>query len=228
MKKRLKIYCEGQTEEMIVNRLLKGHLHIHGIHVERPVLAATTLDPAGQLGGFVNWAAIQFDMSQQFAEDPDPNLRFTTLLDTYAMPNPVLNLGGFNSPVTTSADIETVERAIESVFSEPRFKAYLQRHELEALLMADLDALERVFHRHKSALQQLRADIARFASPEDINHGATTHPSARLSTAVTGYEDLKASNAFFVLAHAGLETAREKCPRFNAWLSHWEKWGSQA
>lgn len=41
MKKRLKIYCEGQTEEMIVNRLLKGHLYIHGIHVERPVLAAT-------------------------------------------------------------------------------------------------------------------------------------------------------------------------------------------
>ena len=39
MKKRLKIYCEGQTEEMIVNRLLKGHLYIHGIHVERPVLA---------------------------------------------------------------------------------------------------------------------------------------------------------------------------------------------
>ena len=60
MKKRLKIYCEGQTEEMIVNRLLKGHLQIRSIHVERPVLAATTLDPAGQRGGFVNWAAIQF------------------------------------------------------------------------------------------------------------------------------------------------------------------------
>ena len=165
MTKRLKIYCEGQTEEMIVNRLLKGHLYIHGIQVERPVLAATTLDPAGQRGGFVSWAAIQFDLSQQFAADPDPNLRFTTLLDAYAMPNPVLNLGGFNDPVTTTADIETVERAIEAVFSEPRFKAYLQRHELEALLLADLDALEWVFHRHKPGLQRLRADIVGFASP---------------------------------------------------------------
>jgi len=228
MKKRLKIYCEGQTEEMIVNRLLKGHLYVHGIHVERPVLAATSLDPAGQRGGFVNWTAIQFDLSQQFAADPDQNLRFTTLLDTYVMPIPVLNLGGFNSPVTSTVDIETVERAIEAVFNEPRFKAYLQRHELEALLLADFDALEWVFHRHKPGLQQLRVDIVGFASPEDINHGSTTHPAARLSTAVTGYEDLKASNAYFVLAHAGLETARAKCPRFNSWLSHWENWGAQA
>jgi hypothetical protein len=225
VKKRLKIYCEGQTEEMIVNRLLKGHLYLHGIHVERPVLAATTLDPAGQRGGFTNWSAIQFDLSQQF-NDLDPNLRFTTLLDVFAMPNAVLNLGGFNAPVTSEADIETVEQAIEAAFNEPRFVAYLQRHELEALLLADLDALERVFHRHKPGLQQLRLDIAGFASPEDINHGASTHPAARLSSAVAGYEDLKASNACWVLAHAGLETARAKCPRFDAWLSHWENWGA--
>ncbi|MCY2979928.1 MAG: DUF4276 family protein [Planctomycetota bacterium] len=226
MKKRLKIYCEGQTEEMIVNRLLKGHLYIHGIHVDRPVLAATSLDPAGRRGGFVNWAAIQFDLTQQF-NDPDPNLRFTTLLDAYAMPIPVLNLGGFNAPVTTAADIETVERAIDAVFNESRFKAYLQRHELEALLLADVDALEWVFHSHQPGLQQLRSDIAGFASPEDINHGATTHPAARLATAVAGYEDLKASNAYWVLARAGLETARAKCPRFDAWLSHWENWGAK-
>ena len=138
------------------------------------------------------------------------------------MPNPVLNLGGFNAPVTSAADIETVERAIEAVFKEPRFVAYLQRHELEALLLADLDALEWDFHRHKPGLQQLRADFAGFASPEDINHGATTHPAARLATAVAGYEDLKASNAYWVLAHAGLETARAKCPRFDVWLSRWE------
>jgi hypothetical protein len=136
MKKRLKIYCEGQTEEVIVNRLLKGHLYIHGIHVERLVL--------------------------------------------------------------------------------------------EALLLADIDYLEWVFHHHKTGLQKLRADISGFASPEDINHGATSHPSARLSTAVIGYEDLKASSAYFVLARAGLDTARATCPRFDEWLSHWENWGAQA
>jgi hypothetical protein len=225
--KRLVIYCEGQTEEMFVERLLRNHLLQHGIKVERPILAATSFDPYGQRGGFVNWDAIEFDLMQEFASDPDPNLRFTTLLDAYAMPKKVLLLAGFTAPVTTVTDIEAVEQAIEGVFTEPRFKAYLQRHELEALLLADMDALERVFHRHKPGLQQLRSDIAAFANAEDINHGATTHPAARLATAVAGYEDLKASNAYFVLAEAGLDAARAKCPRFDAWLTHWETWGRQ-
>ena len=42
------------------------------------------------------------------------------------------------------------------------------------------------------------------------------------------YEDLKASNAYHMLAEAGLETARARCPRFDAWLTHWEQWGMQA
>ncbi|MBK8038483.1 MAG: DUF4276 family protein [Verrucomicrobiaceae bacterium] len=225
--KRLVIYCEGQTEEMIVERVLRNHLVNYGIKVERPILAATSFDPYGQRGGFVNWDAIEFDLMQEFASDPDPNLRFTTLLDAYAMPKKVLQLAGFTAPVTTVTDIEAVEQAIEGVFTEPRFKAYLQRHELEALLLADMDALERVFHRHKPGLQQLRSDIAAFANAEDINHGPTTHPAARLAAAVAGYEDLKASNAYFVLAEADLDAARAKCPRFDAWLTHWETWGMQ-
>lgn len=225
--KRLIIYCEGQTEEIIVERLLRNHLSHHGIKVERPILAATSFDPWGQRGGFVNWDAIEFDLRQEFFLDTDTNVRFTTLLDAYAMPDKVLRLAGFTSPVTTEADITSVEQAMEAVFSEPRFRAYLQRHELEALLLADIDALERVFHRHRPGIQQLRADIAAFTNAEDINHGPVTHPSARLASAIAGYEDLKASNAYFVLAEAGLEAARAKCPRFNSWLAHWEQWGMQ-
>jgi hypothetical protein len=225
MRKRLFIYCEGQTEEMIVERLLRNHLALHGVKVERPELCATSLDPDGQRGGFVNWDAIEFDLKQTFAGDSDPDLRFTTLLDVYRMPPKLLALGGFTGPLTLPADVESLELIIEKVFNEPRFKSYLQRHELEALLLADLDALERVFHRAKAGVQNLRGEIAGFSNPEDINHGPTSHPAARLANAIPGYEDLKASNAYFVLAEAGLEAVRSKCPRFDAWLKHWETWG---
>jgi len=225
MNKRLFIYCEGQTEEMFVERLLRNHLTVYGVKVERPELCATSLDSKRQRGGFVNWDAIEFDLNQTFAGDADPSLRFTTLLDVYRMPPKLLELAGFSGPVTLPSDVEAVEKAMEDVFSEPRFKAYLQRHELEALLLVDLDVLERVFHRDQAGLQTLRTEIAGFSNPEEINHGLTTHPSARLATAVAGYENLKASNAYFVLAEAGLETVRAKCPRFHTWLSHWESWG---
>lgn len=85
MSKRLAVYCEGQTEAMIVDRLLRPHLLHSGLQVERSILAATSMDPEGKRGGFVNWNAIEFDLRQIFASN-DPELRFTTLLDAYAMP----------------------------------------------------------------------------------------------------------------------------------------------
>jgi hypothetical protein len=224
--KRLVVYCEGQTEELFVNRLLRPHLGLHGIKVERPILAATSHDPRGQRGGFVNWEAIAFDLRTEFAQDADPELRFTTLLDTYAMPKVVLTLAGLNAPAGTQTEVEAVEQAIAGHFNEPRFKAYLQRHELEALLLADIAALGRVFHRHTTGIAALGATISGFSNPEDINHGSSTHPAARLETAIPGYGVLKDSNAYWVLAEAGLDGVRSRCPRFDAWLSHWENWAS--
>ncbi|MBI4660675.1 MAG: DUF4276 family protein [Verrucomicrobia bacterium] len=227
MRKRLLIYCEGQTEEMFVERLLRPHLQMHGIKVERPILAATSQDPRGQRGGFVNWNAIEFDLRQQFASDHDPHLRFTTLLDVFRIPNTVPGAASLSLPLTAVADIDVLEKSIEAAFNEPRFKAYLQRHELEALLLADIAALESVFHRDKPGIQQLAKDIAAFANAEEINHGQTTHPAARLASAIVGYENLKASNAYFVLAEAGLGAVRPRCPRFDAWMTRWENWGTQ-
>ncbi len=105
MRKRLLIYCEGQTEEMFVERLLRHHLSLYGVKVERPILAATTFDPEGQRGGFVNWDAIAFDLRQEFAYDADPNLRFTTLLDVYAMPSRVLALASLTTSASTVPDV---------------------------------------------------------------------------------------------------------------------------
>ena len=225
--KRLLIYCEGQTEEMVVERLLRPYLQLHGVKVDRPILAATSQDPQWQRGGFVNWDAIQRDLRQIFVDDSDANLRFTTLLDVYAMPTTVLRLAGFNAPVTAVVEVEAVEKAIEGALNEPRFKAYLQRHEFEALVLAAPDALELVFPRHRQGVVQLRVEVAQFANAEDINHGPTTHPFARLVSAVPSYQDLKASHAYFVLAQTDFGTVRAKCPRFDAWLKHWEDWGAQ-
>jgi len=45
--KRLVVYAEGQTEELFVNRILRNHLALHGVTVERPVLAATSREATG-------------------------------------------------------------------------------------------------------------------------------------------------------------------------------------
>jgi len=227
MSKRLVVYCEGQTEQMFVERLLRNHLISHGIQVERAILAATALDPNGQRGGFINWPAIEADLRTEFSSDTDQNLRFTTLLDVYRMPQEVPGYPLGASGTFSSADIDNVEREIERTFGELRFKAYLQRYEFETLVLACPKALKSVFHENAVAIDQLQNNLAGFTNAEEINHGETTHPAARLETAIPGYGDLKASRAFWVLAEAGFDAVRAQCPRFNAWLSEWENWGDK-
>ena len=228
MSKRLLVYVEGATEEIFVIRILRNHLLQHGVTVDRPILAATSMMPSGQPGGFVNWPAMEADLQTLFATDTDPNLRFTTLLDTYAMPPNAPGYPGLSSSnIREVSEVDAVEAALANRFSEPRFVPYLQRHEFEALVLAHPPALHAVFPEFAQALAELERSIAGIRNAEDINDGRTTHPSARLNQAIPTYEALKASNGLFVLLEAGLANVRPRCPRFDAWLKRWEQWGAQ-
>jgi hypothetical protein len=223
--KRLLIYVEGQTEEFFVNRVLRNHLLAHGVKVERPILAATTPDPGGQRGGFVNWPAVERDLQTLFTQDADPNLRITTLLDTYALPDTVPGFSPSSGVGRSATEVNGIESAWAAHFGEPRFVPYFQRHEFEALLLACPVALRSIFPTDAAALTQLAFSIASYGSAEDINDGPATHPSARLEQAIPTYHPLKASHGLFVILEAGLDRIRPQCPRFDAWLARWETWG---
>jgi hypothetical protein len=222
--KSLFVYVEGTTEEIFVERLLRHHLAAYGVKVERPLLAKKDFDPDGPRGGFTNWPAMEADLRDWFAEFPDPQARFTTLLDLYAMPAEVPGYPG-RGAATTANDVAAVETAINTQMREPRFSAYLQRHEFEALLLTHPPAFARIFPGSAEAIGTLEQEITCFLSPEDINHGRQTHPAARIKNAIPDYYDLKASHAYWVAAEIPLEMIRARCPRFNAWLEKWESWG---
>jgi hypothetical protein len=208
--------------------LLRNHLFVHGVKVEKPVLVANSFDPKGQRGGFVNWAAIEQDLRAEFHANPAADVRFTTLLDVYRMPHGLPGFPKGSPPLGDTTAIQQVEREMEAAFAEPRFKAFLLRHEFEALLLADFTALKSVFHQHAAALSVLENDVSGYATAEEINHGQQTHPAARLAQAIPDYEQLKASRAFWVLADSDFSLTRARCPRFDAWLTHWEDWGAQS
>ena len=225
MSKRLLVYAEGQTEEFFVNRVLKNHLLTHGVQVERPILAATSPNPSRQRGGFVNWPAVEADLRMLFAQDPDPDLRFTALLDVYAVPDAVPGYVKSTAGQRSALEVAGIEAAWAKHFNEPRFVPYLQRHEFEALVLAHPPAIKTIFPKHASSLATLEASLTLFSSAEDIDDGPGTHPSARLEQAIPTYSALKASNSYFVVSEAGLQNIRPRCPRFDAWLQFWERWG---
>jgi hypothetical protein len=60
-----------------------------------------------------------------------------------------------------------------------------------------------------------------FSSPEEINDGKDTHPSARLEKAYRGYR--KVLHGSQAVMRIGLERIREKCPHLDYWIRKLEE-----
>ncbi len=99
---------------------------------------------------------------------------------------------------------------------DDRFLPYLQRHEVEALVLASMEALEMLVD---DGVDELRGDLGQTA-PEDVNDGPETAPSKRLLRHVRAYD--KVVYGSLVVAETGLATVRSRCPGFDAWVSSLE------
>ena len=108
----------------------------------------------------MNWPAVEDDLRTLFSTDPSPDVRFTTMLDTYAMPAAVPGYPGPSPGARTAAEVDAIQSAWFAHFGEPRFVPYLQRHEFEALVVAYPPALRAVFPQCAPALTALEHSLA--------------------------------------------------------------------
>jgi hypothetical protein len=115
--------------------------------------------------------------------------------------------------------VASVEEAFRRSIDSARFLPYLSLHEFEALLLSDTAAIGDVLQARaiETALEPITAS---FASPEEIDDGANTHPAARILALARGYR--KALHGPLAAARIGIATLREKCPHFGAWLNQLE------
>ena len=103
-------------------------------------------------------------------------------------------------------------------FEDRRFIPYLQRHEVEALVLAALDDLEPLLDTPEdlAGVASLRAELGD-APPEDVDDGPDTAPSKRLERSIPSYR--KALHGPLAVEAAGLASVRALCPRFDRWVS---------
>jgi hypothetical protein len=111
-------------------------------------------------------------------------------------------------------------------FRDELFLPYVQVHEFEALLFADVskfaEALETLTMGPAGSLEQTLSAILQAAqSPEAINDGDQTAPSKRIAGIVRGYR--KPIHGPIVTERIGLSVLRERCPHFGEWLRRLEE-----
>ena len=198
---RLAVVVEGETEERFVKDVLDCHLFQFEV-APVPIIARKPIN-AERLATEMSNLRRNFD-------------RVTSLVDFY----------GFRGKGTATVCqlkqrvFDEIGARIRQSWDQSRVFPYIQLHEFEGLLFADVDAFATVLDAKNEQVEELRAIRSSFPTPEDINDSSETAPSKRIESLLPRYR--KVVHGPDIIAGIGLEAVREECPRFAEWLSRLE------
>lgn len=219
--KEIIIACEGQTEEAFVNRLLYDEFWSKGVFV-KPRLISTS--PRGK-GGALNRQRVLRFLRGVLLEQK--NTYVTTFFDLFALPK---DFPGLKDISTTTNPLDRATK-IENAFRDAvvcevgcrreRFFPHIQPHEFEALLFSDTTGFAKAEPEWKAFAGKLANIRGTAKSPEHINDGDSTHPSARLRELLRPRYK-KVIHGTKVSAKIGVACMRSECQHFDGWLKHIE------
>jgi hypothetical protein len=218
---RLLMLVEGQSEEIFVKHTLTPYLAQHGVYVQSPIVLWTKRLPSGGgfRGGVSNWSQIRRDL---LPLTRDGDAWVTTLLDFYGLPEDFPGLPEALGAGNAQEKVIALQERFSAEINHQRFIPFLALHEFEAWLFSAPDAVEAHFGKAHLA-ERLRNAVQEAGAPELINHGATTHPKARLQSLVGAYKET--SDGPTLLEKIGIAAVRAACPHFDSWLQRLEALG---
>ena len=219
--KEIVVVCEGQTEEVFVNEILAPTLWDRNVFLCPRLIATSRHSKGGPLKGQRVLRFLRNTLRER------RSTYVTTLFDLYALP---MDFPGRNAtaarmdPTDQAAAVEAGFHAtvVDAVGCRPdRFLPHIQPYEFEALLFSDpgqFAAVEPAWERYVAQLEVARRSAR---SPEHINDGAETHPSARLRNLLRPrYSKVRHGRA--VSARIGIDRMRAECGHFDGWLARVE------
>ena len=218
---RVRIICEGQTEEEFVNNLLSDHLHAYGVH-PIPIVIRTR----GHKGGDVSYQRVFTNVRNSLLGER--KCFCSTLIDFYGLPTEFPGKSEARAKHSLNDKAATFCTAFESALKRDigensirRFIPYVQMHEFEALLFSDPEEFANGINRPDLA-EKLVSIRCCFETPEHINDSHITAPSKRIIDLFPGYQRQKPLQGVLAALEIGLLKIRKECPLFDAWLKKLE------
>jgi len=211
---------EGQTEEAFIKEVLQRYLW--NFHVDlQPVIITTKRTKQGLKfkGGLFSYEQVRKEI-QRLLNDTDV-VAVTTMYDLYNLPN---DFPSYATLPAASGQAKAIhlEQAFQRAIASPRFRAYLQVHEFEALLFADPERTASLFP-EQDLEDRIRHIRQLFPTPEDINDNPENTPSKRILALYPQYD--KVFYGSLATLDVGPEVLKAECPHFRDWLVWLESLG---
>lgn len=215
---RLNITVEGLTELRFVRDVLAKHLGSFQISADaRPVMTSKDKRKTYR-GGLISYEKAQKDIATWLKEDNNPEARFSTMFDLYALPKDFPRYDEAQRLKDPYEKVAFLEEAMQEDIDDRRFIPYIQLHEFEALVLADPKNLEWEYFENELAVRELERQLeAARGNPELINEGKETAPSKRIKKLIPEYD--KVSSGVLIAEFAGVDFLKQKCRHFRDWIT---------
>ncbi len=222
---RLYLFAEGQTEQTFADNVLQLHLAQWGIYIYPVLIAHAKRKGKIHRGGSGrgNYEPMKNDIIRFLKQEKSADVFFTTMIDLYAIHGNFPGLSEANNlTLTPQKWVEFLERRFAEDINDPRFIPYIQLHEYEAYLFADLSHFSELYDNCTEEIKTLQDIADEYETPELINDGENTAPSKRIIAQFPAYKKAKVIEGSQLAELIGLKVIRSKCPHFNDWLSRLE------
>ncbi|XAH25900.1 DUF4276 family protein [Xylophilus sp. GW821-FHT01B05] len=211
------VFAEGQSDEAFLKRVVAPALRDAHIFL-KPQTLHTSRDSTG---GAINFDRLCRNVRNTLRQTDTSYL--TTFFDLYGLDNGMPGYSAALALAEPGGKVRHIERALhEALVHELGVRAdrlilHIQPYELEGLFFSNPDALSESvpgWARSANSLQEVRRA---FPSPEHINNGFATKPSARLASLLKpAYR--KTTHAPVIGQRVGLTAISQECAHFAAWI----------
>ena len=215
------VVCEGRTEAAFVRGTLAATLATRRV-LARPRVVRTSRHAAG--GGLTRGRVLRF-VRNTLRERVD--VYVTTFFDLYVLPADFpgrSRSAGLVRPEDRAAVVEAdlhgaVLREVEC--RRDRFLPHVQPYEFESLLFSDPSCFGVVEPTWLRFVEELKRARRSASTPEHINGGRDTHPSARLAC-LRRPRYKKVRHGAAISARIGIDRIRGECRHFDQWVRRLE------
>lgn len=215
---RCSVICEGQTEETFIRDVLAPILAYQEIFLTARLISTSK----NHKGGALSYERVRRFVLNLLKEDA---AFITTFFDLYALDKTFPDFAESQKQADVYTRVSCIEQAFkQDVVNEypafaARFLPYIQPYEFEGLLFTDIGKLTSIEEPWAKVTESLQAIRDGVETPEHINDGYETKPSARLANGLHNPHYRKTLHGTLAIEAIGIDKLLEECRHFSGWYN---------